>query len=270
MTTYLPRSAWTSTPRPTSDLIALSGPEGFAVHWPGTSAPIGVTTQANMASRLEGYRRFHVNEKGWADIAYQTGIDQNGRVWDLRGIAYRSAANGDSATNADWGAVLLLVGPGEALSPQLIEAVRDFRTRQWLARYPGGDRVVGHKDIRPTGTECPGAIVMAAVRAGTFTKPPTPPPPPEDDMPTANEIAAALMNYPVNTEGVTYKDAVRRIMDNTVRDGVRDVYTARAIAAAARGDSVEVARALADLEGTVFPGEGSAIGEPVTGPDPTP
>lgn len=43
--------------------------------------------------------------------------------------------------------------------------------RRHRRKYPRGLAVVGHGEIRPGGTECPGPAVAGAIRAGAFTPP---------------------------------------------------------------------------------------------------
>lgn len=143
---------------------------GFAVHWPGTTVRIGTPSRKSVASRLEGYRRHHVSVRGWSDIAYQVAFDPSGRVWDCRGIKWRSAANGSDRGNDSYGAVLLLLGPGDPVTDDMLNAVRDWRRYKWLQRYPGATKVVGHQDIRPDPTACPGPASQALVASGAFTK----------------------------------------------------------------------------------------------------
>lgn len=193
MTTYLPRSAWTRVAKPSALAAMPARPVGIAVHWPGTTAPIGHRTQADMAARLEGYRRFHVSGRGWTDIAYQVAVDQDGRVWDLRGIEHESAANGDQSVNLTYLACLLLLGPGEQPSDAMRRAFTDWR-RKALATYPTATRLVGHRDIRPHGgTDCPGPITEARIKAGTLLLTT------EDDMPDPKD----LWNYDVPRPGNT-------------------------------------------------------------------
>lgn len=66
MTTYLPRSAWTSTSRGGAQLTGTKL-VGIAWHWPGTSQDIiGDPGKEAIASRLRSYRNFHVNTRGWS------------------------------------------------------------------------------------------------------------------------------------------------------------------------------------------------------------
>lgn len=178
-TTYLDRSAWT-THGPVRPLEALvpSDVRGFAIHWPGTTAAIGRTSASAIAARLEGYRKLHTAPgglgvpQGGNDIAYQYAADQTGRVWTCRGIVNRPGANGSEATNGEYGALLLMVGPGEQPSAALVQAVRDWRHDVWLRYYPRADVIIGHRDVY--GTKCPGDVVYHMVRDGDFAGPAAP------------------------------------------------------------------------------------------------
>jgi hypothetical protein len=83
----------------------------------------------------------------------------------------------------------------------------------------------------------------------------------------AAAIASALLGSEV-APGVSVADALRRLEEDAIRGNVRRVYEMRLAAAIGAGDLVEARRALKDMESTRFPGEGSAIGEPLTGPGP--
>lgn len=183
MTTLLPRSAWASrgpvralTPMTRSDV------KGLAIHWPGTTGAIGDPGKARIAGRLEGYRSFHAGSppvgRGWSDIAYNVAVDQAGRVWDLRGVGFRSAANGDQASNRAWVALLALVGPGEKPTGAMLDAIVWARHELVLSAYPDARAVRGHREVRPEPTDCPGDALQHLITAGRFTTPrPIPAPP---------------------------------------------------------------------------------------------
>jgi len=170
------RADWT-THGPVRPLTRLDPAQvvGMAVHWPGTTGPIGDPGARRIAARLEGYRAFHTDPepvgRGWSDIAYNVAVDQGGRIWPLRGIAWRSAANGDQATNMRYVAVLALVGPGEQPTPELLEGLRVVRRDNVLTSYPAARNVVGHRDVRPDPTDCPGDILERLIKAGTLLGP---------------------------------------------------------------------------------------------------
>lgn len=172
MTEYLPRSAWTKVAKPLSGNktltpIVAGDLRGVAVHYTGSTAKMGTTaTLALSAKRLEAERVFHVNDRGWSDIAYSYAIDQEGRVFELRGLDYRCAANGDQEKNQHYHAVTILIGQGDKPTPAAVEAFVDWRNDVFLKRFPHATAVVGHRDL--FGTDCPGDPAYALVKNGTF------------------------------------------------------------------------------------------------------
>lgn len=197
MVTYFDRSVWTHVPRPVAKLTVLDPKQlvGFAVHYTGSTAPLGSTpTLAQSIARLEQERVDHVQGRGWTDLGYQSAIDQAGRVFDCRGVDYRSAANGDQKVNSTHGAVTFLIGVGDQPTPALLAAFRSWRAAVWLARWPRATAVVGHRDLYPTA--CPGAAVYQLIRAGQLVGP-TPEGPPVASLPItdiAHAVADATMS----------------------------------------------------------------------------
>lgn len=138
---------------------------GLAFHWPAMSKPIRGT--ANVARALRGWQAYHMDTNGWSDIAYQVAVDQDGNEYELRGLRTTSGANGNGDVNARYGAVLLVLAPGEKPSPEMIGQVRNIVARH-REFFPKSRALVGHGDIRPGGTECPGPAVRAALKGHVF------------------------------------------------------------------------------------------------------
>jgi len=188
VTTYLSRSAWTSTSASGVQLIPGSL-IGVAVHWPGTKqAAIGDPGQASIASRLRSYRDFHVNTRGWRDIGYNFAIDQAGRVWQLRTTTWHgnlvgahAASAGNVTANYKYVGVLLVLGANEQPSTAMITAFGDWYHNRFLPKWPGRTDVRGHGQVPGAQTNCPGTRAKALIGNGTLTHQPTEPP--EDDMP---------------------------------------------------------------------------------------
>ena len=159
----LPRSRWTGT-KSNAPAARAAQIEGVALHYPGSPGTIGRESEAQTAKRLEGYRRQHVNVNGWKDIAYNVAVDQHGNIWTLRGVSKQSGANGTTAGNRAYGAILLLVGNDEQPSPAMVAAVQ-YAARLWDVRYKGV------KYMRPHGyfvqTACPGAAVRRLLNDGS-------------------------------------------------------------------------------------------------------
>ena len=237
MVTYVARSGWTRTPRP-SGLAPFVGSElrGVAVHYTGAGRLGASCTAVQSAQRLETERIFHTGPepkgRGWKDIAYSFAVDQAGRVFELRGAAHRSAANGDEHVNRTHGAVLFLVGAQDVPSLAAIEAFVQWRRSIWLKAWPAATAVVGHGDLH--ATDCPGTALGALVRSGRWQTPL------EDDMALSdddvdriaervvdrllaapgNAAATATAKYvAVDTDGqkVTITDALTRLLGRSAR-----------------------------------------------------
>jgi hypothetical protein len=163
-----PRSSWGARP-------AGAGPGeldprvvvGLAFHWPGEGRRTPYRRE-EITRALRDWQRFHMDGRGWSDIAYQVAVDQFGRVWRLRGLETQSAANGSPGVNARYGAVLLVLSEhGEQPSPAMLEAVR-LVVAEHRRMFPRSEQLVGHGEIRPTPTACPGPAVNAALKAHQF------------------------------------------------------------------------------------------------------
>lgn len=127
--------------------------DGIALHWPGMMHPL--TSVKAVTNALRSWQRLHMEDRGWSDIAYQVAIDQAGNRYRLRGLKNRSAANGNTTLNLTYGAALLILGPGELPSPAMVEATRLVVARHRVL-FPLSHKIVGHGQIRPGGTDCPG------------------------------------------------------------------------------------------------------------------
>lgn len=153
--------------RPAKGRTPLDGRNvrGIALHWPAIAKPIHGA--AAVQSALRGWQDYHMDGHGWSDIAYQEAIDQDGNSYLLRGLATRSAANGDEDVNSVYGALLLVLAPGERPSKAMHLTVQR-RINRHAELFHLSTKVVGHQDVRPEPTSCPGPVVMAAIRAGAW------------------------------------------------------------------------------------------------------
>jgi hypothetical protein len=194
-----PRSDWTTVAPANSNPITDSEIEGSDVHWNGPAVPLSALTDPR--SYLEAVRRFHVNTNGWSDIAYNFAVDQLGDIWVLRGMEYKSAANGNADLNARYIAILGIIGDGQAPTPAMLAGIQEV-IRMQRKRYPAGKAINGHGQIDPTSVPCPGPDLLAAIKAGTLD--------PEDDMPTAQEIVDALLS---DANAVPLRKRIREALD---------------------------------------------------------
>ncbi len=173
--TYYTREQWAARdanggPGP----LDLDGVEGIALHWPAMTAPL--TTVEAVKAALRAWQKFHIDTRGWSDIAYQEGVDQKGNAYQLRGLPIQSGANGDTDVNERFGALLLILAPGELPSELMVATVKS-RIAKHRELFPKSELIVGHGEIRPGGTQCPGPLVQEAIDAGLFEPDPTGPSP---------------------------------------------------------------------------------------------
>lgn len=171
MTVYT-RADWGARPaKPGPGPLAARDVIGLVFHWPAMSKPVRGVEAVKAA--LRAWQAYHMDDHGWSDIAYQEAYDQDGNVWILRGLDTQSAANGNEDVNDDYGAVLLILAPGEEPSAAMLTTVRR-RVAEHRRLFPNSHQLLGHNQVRPEATACPGPIVQALIDAGEFEPVPSP------------------------------------------------------------------------------------------------
>jgi hypothetical protein len=157
MTRYS-RSDWGARPgRPGPGRLDPKEVTGMVIHWPAMSKPL--RGFAEIAPALRAWQNYHMDDRGWSDIAYQEAICQDGDYYILRGLWKQSAANGDSDVNEENGAILLVLAPGERPSKAMLATLRR-RIARHREVFHYSHRVYGHNDVRSEPTACPGPIVQ--------------------------------------------------------------------------------------------------------------
>lgn len=138
------------------------------------------TDHARCPAIVRAYQAFHMDQRGWQDIAYSSLVCPHRTRYEGRGKDVRTAANGTTTGNNVSHATCYIAGDGDPLTDGAKWAYLDEHVR-----LEGLDKV--HSDWKSTA--CPGAPLRAWVKAGhpapgPVAPPPPPPPPPdtEDDM----------------------------------------------------------------------------------------
>lgn len=167
---YISRAQWGAHSTAKAEPLDGTKVVGIAVHWPGMTSPISGIPAVSSALRL--WQTYHLS-RGYRDIAYQVAVDQDGNRYELRGLDGRSGANGDADVNVRYGAVLVVLGPGEQPSEAMLSELRSV-VADHRGLFPKSTQVVGHQDVRPEPTTCPGPIMEALIKAGALEPGPTP------------------------------------------------------------------------------------------------
>jgi hypothetical protein len=189
---FVARAIWGA--RPPKTVTPIPGPvRGVAIHYEGPH--MGAYTPADAVALVRGIQRFHMDTRGWADIAYTAVVDRFGRVFEGRGPGVRTAAQGTNDGNDHYYAVCYLAGVDDPLTDDARVGVR--AAVGWL-------RVAGHAgdEIRPHSsfhsTACPGDELRAYCRTLT-SLPPVPPPipaPPPSPVPHRRRSQMFMVQHP--------------------------------------------------------------------------
>lgn len=169
---------------------------GVALHWPAMTKPLRDVDAVK--GGLRSWQDYHMDSHGWSDIAYQLAFDQAGNTYTLRGLRAQSGANGDQAVNETYGAFLLVLAPGEEPSRELIAAVQ-AAVAEHRRLFPRSHKIVGHGQIRPEPTSCPGPDIQEAINDGVF-EPPTNPSRVERARRRLRQAARLLEDTPAHRE----------------------------------------------------------------------
>lgn len=180
MVKIIPRKEWT-TGR-TGSNGTYGKVTAVTCHWPADGVKSHSSSKAHIKKALQGYRRFHVNSRGWIDIGYNFAIDPAGRVWELRGmrnVGAHAASNANPRANTTRVGVLFIVGSNQQVTDKMWDAFLGLRAAI-LKVHPSATKIEGHQQVPGAATSCPGPAVMARVRGGAVSKPaPKPKPKPK-------------------------------------------------------------------------------------------
>lgn len=153
MTTVITRAQWGARApraRPPEDFT------GGTAHWEGPH--MGTFPHTSCPAKVRGIQAFHMDARGWSDIAYNYIPCPHGYIFEGRGQGVRSAANGTNVGNDSDGAVCYLGGEGDPFTPEGAQAM----AYALHLVSPGGQRHA-HRDWKPTA--CPGDTIAAWVHS---------------------------------------------------------------------------------------------------------
>jgi hypothetical protein len=147
---------------------------GLAIHWGGEKMGLGTQPHESCRAAVRQWQAFHMDTRGWVDIAYNWVICNHGVIMTGRGWNVRSAANGTNDSNDHYVAACWLGGLGD---PDPSAAARF--AFGWLARDIQSRGAA--PDVQPHrhfyNTDCPGAALVAVADTLRAAKPSTATPP---------------------------------------------------------------------------------------------
>lgn len=156
MTTFVTRAGWGARPPDCSSSLSAVGDR---IHYNGPA--LNLSDHSRCAATVRGIQAFHMDSRGWCDIAYSMLVCPHDCVYEGRGKGKRTAANGTTICNSKYDAVMVMIGDGQAFTDPMKRGVL------WALDYLGHD-LPG--DIGPhsscKATSCPGNPIRAWITAG--------------------------------------------------------------------------------------------------------
>jgi N-acetylmuramoyl-L-alanine amidase len=159
------RKQWDA--RSPKDVTPLRPTHGVVVHYSASDADER-SNHKNCAARVRGIQRFHMDTKGWTDIAYSFLVCKHGYVFRGRGPHARTAANGTNAGNDGYLAICFLGDDTKGrddVTSKGRQALVDAR-KHLLSVHPHARETIGHRDL--TSTACPGDELYAYIKSAAF------------------------------------------------------------------------------------------------------
>ena len=216
------RSDWGArAPKGRNPIRDKSG--GIVIHHTGSTTPVK-SHWPGCWERWRGHQNYHMDRKGWLDIAYNHLVCPHGFHFEGRGWDTQNGANlpeNGSTLSICWDGGMADT-PGTAAIATINRLIAEAIPRGWARR------VRGHGQVSTTGTDCPGNLrpLIADGRIGIGT-PQTPPPvgtPVTGDAQVS--LGQAVEFVTQRAVGAAYPtDTVKAIVETTWRiadtDGVR-------------------------------------------------
>lgn len=142
----LPRDTWHARPPNTPNTLRDFA-SGWFIHWLGLSS-IAILTDSEILRNTQNY---HMDTKGWSDIAYSFAIGRNAAIYELRG--WGIAGGHTKGHNTRSMALVFLIGDGETPSLAMLAAGSDLLAAGEEEGYPV-TLVRPHNAV--SATVCPG------------------------------------------------------------------------------------------------------------------
>lgn len=146
---------------------------GIVFHWNGPA--LGNYSRAGSFQIVRNTQNFHIDGRGWSDIAYNYAISRFGDVFEGRGDLAWNAASGHNEANQRYMAVEFILGEGEPFGDEMKQAAVDFVAWYKATKRPANLTV----HFEWASTACPGSEIANFVHNQLLTFVPQSKPEPE-------------------------------------------------------------------------------------------
>lgn len=135
-------------------------------HWNGPIIRVRGNIQWDhsfCAPLVRGVQNFHMDTRGWADIAYNWVTCPHGYVFEGRGLKYQNGANGTTTGNKTSPANCYLGGEGNPFTQEAKIAFHKL-TKYVADNSSAPQGAMGHRDHK--ATQCPGNEIYNWIKLG--------------------------------------------------------------------------------------------------------
>lgn len=154
------RSQWGA--RPPARVSPVKRHDNWFIHWEGGG---GYPAAMSEAQIMQSIQRFHMQTRGWRDIAYHFIIFNSGNVYE--GAGWGNMGTATKGRNSTSHAIMFVVGPGRRPSQAALDAAAALIEAGRVRGYAPVTRP--HSAAVPTA--CPGPELTAWARAYKHTDP---------------------------------------------------------------------------------------------------
>lgn len=170
------RGEWEARP-PKSNDTTFTKEGGIVVHHSAVRRA-GTTHWPGCYESMRGHQRYHMDTKGWSDIAYNFVVCQHGFIFEGRGFTRQNAANqplNTSTLSVCFDGNTGFEEPGLAAILSINAVISEAQARGWAPLVRGHGQATG-------SSSCPGAKLQAMISEGTIGA--SAPAPPVPSVPT--------------------------------------------------------------------------------------
>lgn len=163
---FVSRSGWGARP-PTARPVPLIPAKIDTVVFHYTAADADQREHhTECAGRVKGIQNFHMDQRGWNDIAYNFVVCKHGTIYEARGLEAKSAATGEANSHT---LAVCFLGADKAGRDDVTAAGRSalVSVTRWIRlRRPTAKKNAGHRDFM--STTCPGDELYNYIHSRTF------------------------------------------------------------------------------------------------------
>lgn len=209
------RSQWGARqPRSTPRTASLD--KGQAIHWTWKPTAASLTNHwPDCYGAVTGVQSYHMNTKGWNDIAYNFVVCPHGFVFEGRGWDVRNGASGTAEANEFFLAMCFIMGEGDSMRDEYMWASQDL-IEEALSRGHTNDQKP-HSFFK--STTCPGPLLTSLTTGGFMYAEPNEVPP-EPTGPTTPIMGPPSVTFEQALQMYDNRYAARSLYD---RDTAKEI-----------------------------------------------